>query len=222
MEAKDKYLSSLIPKRYQLEELTWDRVDSANKKIVEMSVDSLFTAHPKGLVLTGAVGTGKTAMCCLALESVADKLIELFTSQFKLIDGADISQLPDQYACWFHSQLSVLYITEFQLIRKITQWTKGKETWDWADYAKYQLIVLDDFGRAHRTDWSRTILDEFIDWLWSNNIPIWVSTNYHYEVLDEMRQPDSSSEYKRIVDRLLDPGWTMQLSTGNKSMRTRN
>jgi len=170
-------------------------------------------------MITGAVGTGKTALTCLGVGAIADLLVEKFKRQFRIKKDADLNSLPGQYAHWFNSQVPVLFITEFQLIRKITQWMKGRDTWDWEDRAKYGLVILDDFGRGYKSDWSSTVLDEFMDWMWSNKNPIWVSTNFHHSQLDDIRKSDSTSDYKRMVDRLLDPGWTVQLSTGNESRR---
>lgn len=217
-----------VPKRF--EGMSWDQVHSSVAEKARSVVQSTLTDEPKTALLHGAVGVGKTALLYLMREM----LVNLFLNRHMqgVILGSDqndygeisygrdrrgrrdeiIAHYSHSVCGWFRSDVGARVLTELDLVGTLRTHVDADDKWP--NGLRDTLIILDDWGRGYNHDWNRTLLDEWIDWRWSNKLSLWISTNYS---LDEMR---AQTENARMIDRLLDKSWCMDISLGNKSRRT--
>jgi len=179
-----------------------DQIDDQIKPIVKKSIDSLFTNHPLGLILIGAVGCGKTSV----LSVIIKEYIKRHFSNKKIPDGHP----PNIYA-------NIKMVTHAELISKLR--SENSENvgvppiagQDW----KKSIILIDDLGRGYddKSGWNQTLLDEFFDYRWKNKLPTFISTNYTKE---ELR---SWLGWERTVDRIADPDWLTAVVVPGESRR---
>jgi len=179
-----------------------DQIDDQIKPIVKKSIDSLFTNHPRGLILIGDVGCGKTSV----LSVIIKEYIKRHFANKKIPDGHP----PNIYA-------NIKMVTHAELISKLRSENSENERvppiagQDW----KKSIILIDDLGRGYddKLGWNQTLQDEFFDFRWKNILPTFISTNYNKE---ELR---SWPGWERIVDRIADPNWLTAVVVPGESRR---
>ncbi|MBD1586712.1 ATP-binding protein [Pseudomonas typographi] len=187
----ERLLDAQIPLRFQLESLdTWHAYsDVAKAQTWSMASGYVETFAEnfeagRGVMLLGTVGTGKTHLACGILQAV----IRNFAAQ-----GA-----------------TGLYISAGDVIRSIKETFGGQgktEAQVYSGLMEPTLLVIDEIGAQHGTDFERQVLFEVINGRYERVLPTIVVSNLG--VVD-LRQCMGD----RAVDRLRDRGGIVGLLRG--------
>lgn len=176
-------------------------VEKSIRFSVEDSIKTLQTEKQTGLVISGGVGTGKSSILYILRDAYAVKNFS------KLDDAGTMGYDEIRLACKFFP-----IIGHFELIAELRQAVQGGEPSKFRDKG---FLAIDDLGRGYEDEsgWNLALLEEFVDYRWSNNLLTAVSTNF---TIPELR---GYKGWGRIVDRLLDPSWNVLISLGKGSRR---
>ena len=138
----------------------------------------------EGLLICGAVGTGKTFYAaCIANEIIDRGNKILFTNMSKIIDHID---------------------ADF----------KGKQE-RLESLAKYDLVIIDDFGVERLTDYTKEKITAVIDCLYRHKVPLIITSNKNLAVAPA----DADLFIQRISNRLIE--MCAPVKTGGENMRER-
>lgn len=200
-------------------DVTIDRVDSIIKSDIISSVNSMSTDKPKGLIMTGGFGTGKSSVLYLIKKMIAWKLALGYPRLEIYGDGGD-DELAEHLirGHWMRNNLHISIISHFELtryIRDIAGDMLSKQ--DCVLYDKKVILMIDDLGRGYddKAGWNLALQDEYFDWRWQHRLPTFITTN---KTPQELRQWDG---WGRIVDRIADPEWMKAIRVGGESKRKR-
>lgn len=191
-------LKTLRPKRFGSADMFG--VEKSSQSLVRGVIDSLFTDKQTGLVISGGVGTGKSSILYILRDAYA-------TKNFLKFDNEDFS-----YEDLEPTIRIFPIIGHFELTANLRKAIQDGEPSKLRDKS---FLVIDDLGRGYEDEsgWNLALLEEFIDYRWSNNFLTSVSTNL---TIPELR---GYKGWGRIVDRLLDPSWNVLISLGKGSRR---
>jgi len=135
-----------------------------------------YAKRPNGdIVLSGQAGSGKTSLACaIAKERIRRKR------------PASFCYLPDL----------------FKLLKRSYSGESGTTESDILDrYSCSHLLIIDDMGTEHQTDWSRSHLDTIIDGRYRDMKPTIITTNL---ILDDIKKVS-----ERIGSRLSESRWVI-------------
>lgn len=121
---------------------------------VQAFAEDFDVSSPRGLILTGDVGVGKTHQACAFLNSLLDDYPVRFASMTKILC---------EVTATFGNQDS-----ELEVISK---------------YINARVLVIDDLGKGNQTEWSAARIFEIIDGRYDNNKPTIITTQYSAQQL---------------------------------------
>jgi DNA replication protein DnaC len=172
--------------------------------VITDTIDGFSDEEPRGLLLSGSVGCGKTAAMYLVLVGYLQWFIHQNLDQF--IQSAEVLK----------AQVSA--VTHYELVRDLREYFLDRE--DEGErpsmpYSHVPLLCVDDLGRGYddKHGMNLTQLDELFDLRWREERLTVVTTNKTPEELKAW------SGWERIIDRLLDPSWNRTFNVGGESGR---
>lgn len=199
-------LKPLIPKEflpYKFEK----SVPNNYKQVMIDSMNSLFTDEPHGLFFLGNVGIGKTTIMYILYRSY------LLMRFIQVRHSYPEYEFDHRMKEMFHG---VAFITYSELVRALRDVVDDKN-FAYPNFAKYKVLFIDDLGRGYgdKAGWNSSLLDEFFDYRWSNQLPTFISTNRSEQTLTKLLSPDA-------VDRIFDRHWITQLRFTGESFRRKS
>ena len=195
-----------------------DKIDERIRHHFEDSLASLFTPQPKGLLLTGPTGTGKT----YAMYAVIYGYIKEWIRRVKPVNPhkeGDWNYLPDEYVADGYARnisSTVVFVTHFELVRYLRDTVSDEKDFR-IGYLGKHILMVDDLGRGYddQSGWNIALQDEYFDWRWKNLKPTFISTN---KTPAELR---SWPGWERMVDRFADKLTMTVIEMGGASKRKR-
>lgn len=192
---RDEFWRRHVPRRFR--GVVPEKIHPGFREAVAESIASLETEAPKGLLLTGDVGKGKTATLWLVARTVVTHLCKpahLLTAT-----------VPPWEPPW---DGHCLFVGQFELVRQLRDHYGGSE----GEAGQYppcfwrQYLFIDDLGTSFddRRGWNLGLLQQLVNYRWENCLPTYVSTNYSLQELAELEG------WRRITDRLLDRSWIIR------------
>lgn len=163
--------NSGLPKRHaEFKVRDYQAQNATQKAMMETVVEWIKGFHPcgKGLMLVGSPGTGKTALLCAAARALATT-----------------------------KQVSVRYYSAFDwILRYKAVNTEHEGTRDLLEsVGEFDLLILDDLGSEHATDYTRSAIHALVDYCYNQEIAVACSTNIALDKLNTHLD-------ERTVDRL--------------------
>ena len=161
-------------------------------KTAKNFADGFYTgegAHSGGVMLCGATGCGKTHLAA----AIANSIIQQTKISEKDAENAGASGYYSGRAiCPVRFSSTVELLAQLKAEYASENDNSGCIM---AAYKKSPLIILDDFGAERQTEWATERLFEIIDWRYSDELPIIITTN---ATPDEIKNKMGA----RIYDRL--------------------
>jgi len=187
-------------------QLSWDKGHPPAVAKAKACLSSLLSDKPKGLILMGPQGCGKTALMALILQNYLGGCAEHIPEE---------SHDPEQ---WLRGEANYAWLTHNDLIQQLRQGIdqEGFGRGLIPEWLKRWVLFIDDFGRAYEHPWNLALQDEFFDLMWRQGRPLVLSTNKSYK---ELR---AWPGWERIVDRICDPAYSDIYSFGNNAKSKRN
>jgi len=156
----------------------------------------------KGLLVMGGTGAGKTSILAL----VAKKIIENTASPVWTDDWMERKVL-----------LRIDYPIKIQFLTMSSFYNLVHNKDVRIDnYQKCDVLMIDDFGAEHVTDWPMSTFENLFEYRYSNKLMTCVTTNKTKTDLLKMEQ---DGYYARVIDRMRDSDAFLRLSAGQKSQR---
>lgn len=180
-EAKERYEANMAMKRKvdkifsesgiesRFKQRTFDtfEVNDINKKAYETTklyadkfVDEILTRNSQkeksrnSLFITGSFGTGKTHLACaIANQLMVNQIPVICMTMIKLLDRIKKSFNQNLYDD----------VTEYDILKT---------------YTEVPLLIIDDLGSEHITEWSMSKIFSIINSRYEANKPIIITTNY--------------------------------------------
>lgn len=153
LESAVRHLDATIPERYRHAVADHPEVQAWVKALVEAAVDARYTVpslmHGPSLLLSGAVGRGKTYQAWGAIRALAVTGLRM---SWTVITAADM------YAS-LRPRKGVDAETVFQ------------------QYATARLLVLDDLGASKSTEWTEEINYRLVNHRYENELPTLCTSN---------------------------------------------
>jgi len=197
----DKYLSSILSPRHRNASL--ELVDPVIQPIIRDSIGSLFTQDPRGLLLMGSIGCGKTSILAIVIKEYA---------------GRFLAENPIPMGYHLEPIIRIRFVTHAELINHLRYHNNDNDYGRMVIPESYQkrILLLDDLGRGYddRAGWNLALQEEYFDYRWRNNYPTYITTNLNQS---ELR---SWQNWQRIVDRIADPAWITPVIVPGGSRRT--
>lgn len=160
--------------------------ESAFCAAVEFVKDYTAGKKPKGLVIVGPVGSGKTFLAAAIIHDVIMSMPVSRENQIRGLRGIAIGT-PD---AMFYSTVELYNDMRHE------QSKYADDAVDVINAVKRKpLIVLDDIGAEKPSEWTRERLYEIVDYRYRNELPTIVTSNIFGETLKEFLS-------ERIHDRL--------------------
>jgi len=172
---------------------------------VQESIESLLSDSPKGLLLIGDVGCGKTSILAIVFKEYIRRLDRHIQNRFQAnIGSKDLPKLVT------HGQM-INCLRKLQEEDEFTRPTIPKGL-------NATVLLIDDFGRGYddKSKWNLSLQEEFIDYRWKGSRPTFITTNLSPAELRSWRG------WERIVDRIADPDWMTALTVPGSSRRRRS
>ena len=178
------YNHARIPKSYAESQFSRTERNEHNEKIYHLLISIINLFHqpregPKGLVLMGQTGTGKT----------------------HLMAGF-------AYQCLIHQGISCTFQRFDKLLSELREgYSTGKpETEIIAPLLVSDFLVIDDLGKGRNTAWELNVLDMLITERYNNNKAIMVTSNYTENEATTYKEriltKDKNDEERFIFDTL--------------------
>lgn len=175
------------------------------RKELGATIKGISSPQPRGVILCGPVGSGKTSALSILFSAVldhsADAVYQIFSNKK---EGAEDPDFDWEYArARVRPELAYpySYSNHAELIKRLRESSGKKE--DWWDQ---QFIFIDDYGTGYSDNkgWNLYLEQLFFDYRWSHGLPVYVSTNYGVEELRALRRGEKGVELQRIIDRMCD------------------
>lgn len=186
------YNRARIPKNYAFSQLSRSDRDKHNRHIISLLTTIIRNYSknpsspatdpdpaPRGLVLMGAPGTGKTY------------LLAGFV-----------------YQCTIHHGIPCMFRPFDKLLSELKEgYATGKSEMETiAPLLAADFLVIDDLGKGRNTEWELNILDTLITERYNSNKPIMVTSNHteaeETTIKERLRTKDKSEEERFIADTL--------------------
>jgi DNA replication protein DnaC len=200
------------------EDVNWDYFPKDIRAASIESLDSLHGDNPRGMLIMGPVGTGKTSLLWL----IAKERINKWCVRVSLY----LEKLRDEYG---EEWLEHLHSTPFQLITIIKHSDVVRELREhrtagyeysatFPETLKRRVICIDDLGVGYddQSGWNRSLQEEWFDWRWENRMPLIITTNKGRGGEHGLRNWPG---WTRIVDRIADPQFTITVALPGESQR---
>lgn len=190
----------VVPARYADARL--DLVDTIIQPVVEKAIAQLLAGEPKGLLLSGNVGAGKSSIMAVVARGYFEGLLTP----------------PESYPpAKIVAERLINWVTHGELInilRAHDRTAPGAGTYPMELMAG--ILFIDDLGRGYedKSDWNLALQDEFFDWRWTHKRTIFATTN---KTPEELRRWPG---WERAVDRICDPAWMTCVVASGPSKRT--
>lgn len=218
-------------------DVSFSKIDKIVKRNIKLAIPPLHGEYPKGLFLIGIPGTGKTSILYLIKKKMAFNIAvnhPSFSALFSEVEnyphGTEYSTLninekdrilSEQLISshYMSRNMNVIIVSHFELTKELRDFgiqnENHSQTWL---YDKTKVLMVDDLGRGYddQSGWNLALQDEYFDWRWQHNLPTYITTN---KTPTELR---SWKGWERIIDRLVDPSWTVSLEIGGESKRKSN
>ncbi|MFA5307413.1 MAG: hypothetical protein WC365_08250 [Candidatus Babeliales bacterium] len=205
-------------------------IDKVNKLIR----DSISPPPEKGSLIMGSVGTGKTSLMAIILRNylidIEYRLKSLVDSGKAIIDYdsgyVHVLATVDRPDGWQHiaSYASFWYGTQAQLVQTLRNYYMEGEEIQSVGFPPSLIkdrIFIDDFGRAYsdQAGWNTYLQEEYIDFLWREKIPTYLTTNWTWADMQQCRSGLKYPTWQRVADRLCDSAWIGKIEIVGKSLR---
>lgn len=151
--------------------------EEAYKASIEFVQKFVSEENPPGLLLVGAVGSGKTLMAC----SIINTLIA--------------------YYCTHRINFSIEFTTVAHMLEEIREACVSDYSNLWSlkskrsTYQECDILVLDDLGVEKSSEWTCQQLFEIIDYRYNEHNPIIITTNC---IPSELREKIGDRNYDRL------------------------
>ena len=196
----------------------WDRVEPDLTSTALGCVESLFTPNPRGLLLLGPIGTGKTSVLWLIRRELIIR-----TANRHPGPGSDFVEsenftwadnLIRQH--WLTWAAGASWDTYREMVSTLRRYAKDNDDDGLARLYGRRVMFIDDLLRAEDEDahWNASLMFELIDYRWRHKLPTFVTTNKTGTQLRSF-----SDDWSATIDRLADPSWTTTWTIGGKSKR---
>ena len=213
----NKYCRWWIPPEF-FGKITMDRVITPYRPTVEATINDLTSPHPRGLILSGSHGIGKTSVLYLILlahlricgervSSILPKIAPPYLSCFPTQEEFNIQMSQENKATFYtHLRLEGILRNHFK------DYDPRYDKWLPEDLCT-QFLFIDDLGLGYDTTWNIALQNELFDYRWSHKLPTFATT---MRTDIELR---AWSGWERIIDRLCDPSYSRMAAAEGDSMR---
>jgi len=177
-------------------------IDPGIRPLIKESVESLYTKKPKGLLLMGQVGCGKTSILWVVYKYCF----------YHRMNGINV---PKNHP--IDSYLNLTFVTHAELINILRNSSGIGESENIGIPKKLQrrILLIDDFGCGYddKAGWNLSLQDELFDYRWKRCLSTFISTNLTPSKLRKW------PGWERIVDRIADPNWMTHIVVPGGSRR---
>jgi len=198
----------------------WDYFPEEIKAAVNESLGSLYNENPRGLLIMGPVGTGKTSLLWL----IARERIRRWCGRV----SRHLEQLRDDYEAGWLEYLhpTVWHLTTVlkhsDVVRELREHRAADHEYSapFPEILKRLVICIDDLGVGYddQSGWNLSLQEEWFDWRWENRMPLIITTNKGRGGEHGLRNWPG---WTRIVDRIADPEYMITISLPGKSKRVK-
>ena len=171
-----------IKNRYDNISLKTAIINSANKELIDFLNDYIINIEEKlnncnNLIISGAVGTGKTYLCkCFINDVVKQKL------EFERFGDAVYNKKTGKYERLIiveKRNIKALMINLYNLIEDIRKTYNGEMSN--YDYKEFDILIIDEIGVQRNTDDERFLLYDIVNYRNENFKPTFIITNFKTE-----------------------------------------
>ena len=193
-------------------------------KVCVDTIHNLFFGDKKGLLLVGPTGTGKTYAIIAMLREIMICTLAI-PGQVPSMDVLD-----EESEAYAENPQAGIYIAEcLGKSALMTHWDfvrtlRALAEDDIPNFYRTQLgklvLVIDDLGRGYddRGGWNQSLEDEFFDWRWREQLPLFLTNNIPLEG-GRLKASDWGGRV-RVIDRICDTSYTNIYVLNEKSRRT--
>jgi len=186
------------------------------------SVASVISGKPRGLLLMGDVGVGKTSLLFIIWRRLMKLGAMKLVMWHKLHGGLKVhkngSTTPSHWLILqkqTHSLLRTFGCTK-QTHSELVEGLRDGTNQIGSTLNNARPLLIDDFGRSYADSrgWNVSLQDSLFDLRWRCGHPTYVTTNLTPEGMRSMGR-----EWDAIVDRIADPAWMEAWTIGGPSQR---
>jgi len=209
----DEYCKPWIPEEF-FGKITMDRVMPSYRSTVEATINDLTSPHPRGLILSGSFGIGKTSILYLILLAHLTNCRELVTRGLTDPELDVLTQ--EQFNVLMSHENGAAFYTHLRLEGILRNHFKDHnpryDEWLPGPLCR-RFLFIDDLGLGYDTTWNIALQNELFDYRWSHRLPTFATT---MKTDKELR---AWSGWDRIIDRLCDPSYSRMAAAEGDSMR---
>lgn len=172
------------------------------------AVDSLFTDKPRGFIVLGDFGVGKTSMLSLVMKEYLKALVPIIIKEisdkpeiFRILNDTNFAAIVNPI-----NRASIICVSQEELINLLR---------DYPAYLNKRIVLIDDLGRGYedRSGWNLALQTEYLENRYIKRLPTFITTS---KETSQLREWDG---WELIVDRIGHPDWLDSFRIGGKSKR---